>query len=46
VEKVLHQVDCPVLTVKPEGFVSPVKLKQGFKFVSNSGLLYADNNNQ
>ena len=44
-ENVLRQVDCSVLTVKPEGFVSPVKLKQGFKFVSNSGLLYADNNN-
>jgi len=26
-ENVLQQVDCSVLTVKPEGFVSPVKLK-------------------
>ena len=25
-EKVLHQVDCSVLTVKPDGFVTPVKL--------------------
>lgn len=24
-EKVLHQVDCSVLTVKPDGFVTPVK---------------------
>jgi nucleotide-binding universal stress UspA family protein len=23
-EKILHQVDCSVLTVKPDGFVSPV----------------------
>ncbi|MEE4264405.1 MAG: universal stress protein [Desulfobacteraceae bacterium] len=46
-ENVLQQVECSVLTVKPEGFVSPVKLKgslmpempreakRGFKFVSN-----------
>jgi nucleotide-binding universal stress UspA family protein len=27
-EKVLHQVDCSVLTVKPEGFISPVKPDQ------------------
>ena len=27
VENVLQQVNCSVLTVKPEGFVSPVKLK-------------------
>jgi universal stress protein E len=27
-EKVLQQVDCSVLTVKPDGFVSPVKLRQ------------------
>ena len=26
-EKVLHQVDCSVLTVKPEGFITPVKLE-------------------
>lgn len=26
-EKVLQQVDCSVLTVKPEGFVTPVKLR-------------------
>ena len=26
-ENVLQQVDCSVLTVKPEGFISPVKLK-------------------
>ena len=25
-EKVLHQVNCSVLTVKPEGFITPVKL--------------------
>jgi len=25
-ESVLQQVNCSVLTVKPEGFVSPVKL--------------------
>ncbi len=25
-EKVLHQVDCSVLTVKPEGFITPVNL--------------------
>lgn len=25
-EKVLHRVDCSVLTVKPEGFITPVKL--------------------
>ena len=25
-EKVLRQVDCSVLTVKPEGFITPVKL--------------------
>ncbi|MGD9339043.1 MAG: universal stress protein [Syntrophobacterales bacterium] len=25
-EKILHKVDCSVLTVKPDGFVSPVKL--------------------
>jgi universal stress protein E len=25
-EKVLPQVDCSMLTVKPEGFVTPVKL--------------------
>lgn len=25
-EEVLNQVDCPVLTVKPEGFVTPVTL--------------------
>lgn len=25
-EKVLQQVDCSILTVKPEGFISPVKL--------------------
>jgi len=25
-EKVLHQVDCSILTVKPEGFVTPVRL--------------------
>jgi len=25
-EKVLQQVDCSVLTVKPDGFVTPVKL--------------------
>ena len=27
-EKVLNKVDCSVLTVKPEGFVTPVKLEQ------------------
>ena len=27
-EKVLQQVDCSMLTVKPEGFVTPVKLDQ------------------
>jgi nucleotide-binding universal stress UspA family protein len=27
-EKVLQKVDCSVLAVKPEGFVSPVKLDQ------------------
>ncbi len=27
-EKVLHEVDCSVLTIKPEGFVSPVKVKE------------------
>ena len=26
-EKVLQQVDCSVLTVKPDGFVTPVKLR-------------------
>jgi len=26
-EKVLHQVNCSVLTVKPDGFVTPVKLE-------------------
>lgn len=26
-EKVLQQVDCSVLTIKPDGFVTPVKLK-------------------
>ncbi len=26
-EKVLHQVNCSVLTIKPEGFISPVKLE-------------------
>ena len=26
-EKVLHQVDCSVLTLKPDGFVTPVKLR-------------------
>ena len=26
-ENVLHQVNCSVLAVKPQGFVSPVKLK-------------------
>ena len=26
-EKILRQVDCSVLTLKPDGFVSPVKLK-------------------
>ena len=26
-EKILHQVDCSVLAVKPEGFITPVKLK-------------------
>jgi nucleotide-binding universal stress UspA family protein len=26
-ENILQQVDCSVLTVKPEGFVSPVKLR-------------------
>jgi len=26
-EKILNRVDCSVLTVKPEGFVTPVKLK-------------------
>ena len=25
-EKILHQVDCSVLTVKPDGFVTPVRL--------------------
>jgi nucleotide-binding universal stress UspA family protein len=25
-EKVLRQVDCSVLTVKPDGFITPVKL--------------------
>jgi len=25
-EKVLHQVDCSMLTIKPEGFITPVKL--------------------
>ncbi len=25
-EKVLHQVNCSILTIKPEGFVTPVKL--------------------
>ena len=25
-EKILHKVDCSVLTVKPEGFVTPVKM--------------------
>jgi universal stress protein E len=24
-EKILHQVECSVMTVKPDGFVSPVK---------------------
>ena len=28
-EKVLGNVDCSVLTLKPEGFVSPVTLQQG-----------------
>ena len=27
-EKVLQQVDCSVLTLKPDGFVTPVKLKK------------------
>jgi nucleotide-binding universal stress UspA family protein len=27
-EKILHQVDCSVLTVKPDGFVTPVKLDE------------------
>lgn len=26
-EKVLHQVNCSVLTIKPDGFISPVKLE-------------------
>lgn len=26
-EKVLRRVDCSMLTVKPEGFISPVKLE-------------------
>jgi nucleotide-binding universal stress UspA family protein len=25
-EKVLRQVDCSVLTIKPDGFITPVKL--------------------
>jgi nucleotide-binding universal stress UspA family protein len=25
-EKILHKVDCSVLAVKPEGFVTPVKV--------------------
>jgi nucleotide-binding universal stress UspA family protein len=25
-EKILHKVDCSVLTIKPEGFVTPVKV--------------------
>ena len=29
-EKILQEVDCSVLTVKPEGFVSPVTLAQPF----------------
>lgn len=28
VEKVLHQVDCSVLTIKPEGFVTPIRLDE------------------
>jgi nucleotide-binding universal stress UspA family protein len=24
-ERILHQVDCSVLTVKPDGFVTPVR---------------------
>ncbi len=27
-EKVLREVDCSVLTIKPEGFVTPVKVKE------------------
>ena len=27
-ERILHQVDCSVLAVKPDGFVTPVKLEE------------------
>ena len=27
-ERILHQVDCSVLTVKPDGFVTPVRLDE------------------
>jgi nucleotide-binding universal stress UspA family protein len=27
-EEVLQRVDCSVLTVKPDGFVSPIKLEE------------------
>jgi nucleotide-binding universal stress UspA family protein len=27
-ENVLHQVNCSVLTVKPDGFVTPVRLNE------------------
>jgi nucleotide-binding universal stress UspA family protein len=37
-ENVLQQADCSVLTVKPEGFVSPVKLKTA----SNAGNAVRD----
>lgn len=41
-EKVLQQVDCSILIVKPEGFVAPVKLvekqgKQSLSYASNYG---------
>ena len=27
-EKILHHVDCSVMTVKPDGFVTPVRLDE------------------
>jgi nucleotide-binding universal stress UspA family protein len=38
-EKILHKVDCSVLVVKPDGFVTPVKVSRGEGHYSVSSFL-------